>query len=84
MQNQGSDSTNTAKSKILALAKAEQRIADDELAEVITRRSDDDIVTDDIENLVVALKRSGVISERQMGNLLSQYLNEKHMHPSER
>ena len=51
----------------------------DELADMITRLSDDDVVIDDIENLVVELKRSGVITGGEMVDLLGQYLKEKHL-----
>jgi hypothetical protein len=48
------------------------------LAEIVTRLSDDDVATDDVEDLVVALKRSGAISGSEMVDLLGQYLNEKY------
>lgn len=47
--------------------------------EIITRLSDDDVVTHDIENLVFELKRSGVITGAEMVDLLGQYLKEKHL-----
>tara|TARA_R110000823_G_scaffold307587_1_gene430773 strand:+ start:1683 stop:1982 length:300 start_codon:yes stop_codon:yes gene_type:complete len=82
MQNRRSNSKNSARSQIVALAKRRgiryQRLADDELAEVVTRLSDDDVATDDVEDLVVALKRSGAISGSEMVDLLGQYLNEKY------
>ena len=75
-------STQSTRSCIIALADRHgvryQRTPDDELAEVITRLSDDEVVTDDIENLVVALKRAGAISGAEMVDLLSRYLMEKY------
>lgn len=72
----------SARTQIFALAKSRgiryQRLADDELAEVVTRLSGDDVATDDVEDLVVALKRSGAISGSEMVDLLGQYLNEKY------
>ena len=82
MQNRRPNSTTSARSRIFALAKSRgvryQRLAADELAEVVARLSDDDVATDDVENLVVALKRSGAISGSEMVDLLGQYLNEKY------
>lgn len=70
MQNHRSNSITSARARIYALAKSKgvryQRLADDELAEVVTRLSDDDLATDDVEDLVVALKRSGAISGGEM------------------
>lgn len=72
----------TIRSKIIALAQDNgvhyQRLADDELAEAATRLSDDNVATDNVEDLMVALKRSGAISGGEMVDLLSQYLNEKY------
>lgn len=45
-----------------------------------TRLSGDDVVTDELEDLLVALKREGVISGAEMVDLLSQSLAEKHQH----
>ncbi|AKO51361.1 hypothetical protein ABA45_02095 [Marinobacter psychrophilus] len=50
---------------------------DDTLAEIATRLAGDDVVTDEIEDLIVTLKRAGVISGNEMGTLLSRYLSEK-------
>lgn len=49
----------------------------DELAETFTRLSGDDVTPDEIELLAIALKRSGVITGREMGELIAMYLNEK-------
>lgn len=50
----------------------------DELAEIVTRLSGDEVVTDEIEDLIVALRRARVISGLEMVDILSQYLNEKY------
>lgn len=49
----------------------------DELAEVWRRLSDDDVRPDDVELLLIELKRSGVISGKDMGELLVNYLRER-------
>ena len=46
----------------------------DELAVVATQLSGDEVTTDAIEDLIVALKRAGAISGDEMGSLLSRYL----------
>ncbi len=53
------------------------RTPDDALAEVITCLADDEISTDDTEDLIVALKRAHVIDVDTMVNLLGNYLNER-------
>jgi hypothetical protein len=54
----------------------------DELAEVITRLSDDDVEMDDVRCLLIALNRAGVMSTKRMGQILVNYLLEKfHVHP---
>jgi hypothetical protein len=53
-----------------------KRTANDALAEVITRLSDDNVVTDATEDLIVALKRANVISGEVMVSLLGQHLRE--------
>ena len=50
----------------------------DDLADVITYLSDDDVTVDDTADLVVALKRAGIISGRSVTDLLGAYLDEKH------
>ena len=47
----------------------------DALAEIITRLSDDDVHTDETEDLLVALKRAGVIDGPTMISLLGQHLD---------
>lgn len=53
------------------------RTPEDALAEIGTCLADDDVVTDDIEDLIVALKRAHVIDAATMVSLLGNYLNEK-------
>jgi hypothetical protein len=71
----------STKAYVLALAQQVgvryERTPEDELADIITRLSDDEVVTDEIEDLIVALKRAGVINGSEMVALLSQYLDEK-------
>jgi len=54
------------------------RTPHDAMAEVITRLADDDIVTDETEDLIVALKRAGVIDGATMVDLLGRHLDEMH------
>ncbi|WP_449287757.1 hypothetical protein [Marinobacter salarius] len=74
----------TIRSRIMALAENYavhyQPTPDDALAETATRLSGDEIVTDEMEDLLVALKRAGAISGAEMVDLLSQYLTEKYRH----
>ncbi len=51
---------------------------EDELAEVATRLAGDDVVTDEIEDLIMALRRAGMISGTELVRLLGQYLKETH------
>ena len=55
------------------------RTATDQLAKTITRLSGDDVGPDEIEDLLVALKRAKVIDEEVMVHLLGSYLDEKRM-----
>jgi hypothetical protein len=48
----------------------------DAWADVVTRLSGDDVETDDIECLIIELKREGVISGKDMVALLGTYLGE--------
>lgn len=48
----------------------------DALAEIVTRLSDDEIVTDETEDLIVALKRKGIIDGATMVDLLGRHLDE--------
>lgn len=49
----------------------------DAWAEAVTRLAGDDVVTDDIEDIIVALKRAHVIDAETMVVLLGNYLDEK-------
>jgi hypothetical protein len=49
----------------------------DELAETITRLSDDDVEMDDVELLLIALERAGVIGSEYVVPLHVNYLREK-------
>jgi Glu-tRNA(Gln) amidotransferase subunit E-like FAD-binding protein len=66
MKTDESISGSTIKSQIVDLAERAgvryQRLPDDELAEVVTRLSDGDVVADEIEDLVVAMKRADAIN----------------------
>ncbi len=53
------------------------RTEHDALADVMTRLSDDEVVMDDIENLMVALRRANVIDGRTFISLLGCYIDEK-------
>ena len=56
------------------------RGSNDALADFITQFSDDDVVTDGTEDLIVALKRSKIIDGSQMVTLLGNYMDEaKHV-----
>lgn len=49
----------------------------DDLAETITRLSDDDVVMDDVENLIIALERAGILPSEEVVPLHVNYLREK-------
>lgn len=70
-----------ARDIILRLAKQHNvryhHTPEDELAEVATRLAGDDVVPDEIEDLVVALKRAGAINGSEMVTLLGGYLDAK-------
>lgn len=53
------------------------RTSGDALAEVVTRLAADQVATDDIEDLIVALKRAHVIDAKTMVALLGNYLDER-------
>lgn len=53
------------------------RTADDALADVITRFADDDVVMDEVELLLLALERAGVIASTDVVPLHVNYLREK-------
>ena len=48
----------------------------DELAEVITRLSDDEVKTDDVQDTLLALLRAGVLNKGEWMQLLINYLRE--------
>jgi len=48
----------------------------DELAVNFTRLSDDEVVFDDIENLIIALERAGIIASKDVVPLHISYLRE--------
>jgi hypothetical protein len=50
---------------------------DDELAVLITQLSDDDIEMDDVELLLIALERAGVVASENVVPLHINYLREK-------
>jgi len=52
--------------------------SDEALAAVVTRLSGDEVVSDDVEDLIVALRRAESITGAEMVELLSLYLNEKY------
>jgi hypothetical protein len=49
-----------------------------ELAQVVTRLSDDDVSPDDTEKLVIALRRANIIDGATMVTLLGRYFDETH------
>lgn len=49
----------------------------DALANVITHLSDDDVICDETEDLIVALRRANVINGTEMVSLLGQYIKEQ-------
>jgi hypothetical protein len=49
----------------------------DAWGETVTQLADDEVQTDDIENLLIALKRAGKVSAADMLALLVSYLSEK-------
>jgi hypothetical protein len=53
------------------------RTPHDTLAEIITQLSDDEIATDETEDLIVALKRTGVIDGATLVDLLGRHLDER-------
>lgn len=53
------------------------KTSNDELAEVITRLSDDDVEMDDVELLLIALERAGIVASKYVVPLHINYLREK-------
>jgi hypothetical protein len=54
-----------------------RRTAADELADAITRLADDDVTLDEIECLMIALRRAGVLTADNFVPLQVKYLREK-------
>ncbi|MEI6068709.1 MAG: hypothetical protein WCP96_15310 [Methylococcaceae bacterium] len=52
------------------------RTPSDDLAEVITRLSGDEVASDETKDLIVALRRANVIDGPTMVSLLGSYLDE--------
>ena len=53
------------------------RTPSDELADVVTRLSGDEVTTDATEDLIVALRRANVIDGPTMISLLGSHLDER-------
>jgi len=53
------------------------KTSDDALAEVITRLADDDVRMDQVELLLLALERAGVVASENVVPLHINYLREK-------
>ena len=49
----------------------------DDLADTLTRLSDDEVVMDDVERLLIALARAEVVTTRETLSLQLAYLREK-------
>ncbi|MCK7553254.1 hypothetical protein [Marinobacter goseongensis] len=54
-----------------------QATPEDALAVIAARLAGDEVVTDETEDLIVALKRAGAINGREMVALLGRHLDEK-------
>lgn len=54
------------------------RTPSDDLAEVITGLSGDEVESDETKDLIVALRRANVIDGPTMVSLLGNYLDERH------
>jgi hypothetical protein len=69
------------KNYVLDLAKRHQityvKTYADEWAESVTKLADDEVRTDNIENLVIALKKDRRISSAEIVQILANYLREK-------
>ncbi|MBQ0746058.1 MAG: hypothetical protein KBT73_05840 [Marinobacter sp.] len=55
-----------------------EKTPEDELADVITRLSDDEVENDEIQNLIQVLYRAGALNKKEMLDLLHRHLVEKH------
>ena len=71
---------NSAAEKIRQLAQLHNVTAEktthDFLAEVISHLADDEAVPDEVEILLAKLRRAGVIDNKQLVQLMSEYLEE--------
>ncbi len=54
-----------------------RRTATDDLADAITRLADDDVTLDEVEHLMIALRRAGVLTADNFVPLQVKYLREK-------
>jgi len=54
------------------------KTADDTLAETIIRLSGDDVTMDEVEHLIIALERAGVLASEAVVTLHVYYLREKY------
>lgn len=52
-----------------------ERTATDAMADTITRLSGDDVIHDEVEDLVVTMRRKGVITSEQATTLYGDYLD---------
>lgn len=73
-------SQSTTRHYVIALADQQgiryQTTPADELADIATQLAGDEVLTDEIEDLIVALRRASVISRKEMVDLLGRYLTE--------
>ncbi|MFA5170262.1 MAG: hypothetical protein WC426_01755 [Sulfuriferula sp.] len=73
--------TSGLKEYVINLAKkyniAYMKTYSDEWSDAVTRLSDDDVVMDDVELLLLALERAGVIARADVVPLHVSYLREK-------
>lgn len=67
----------TIRSMADQLGVAYQRTAVDDLANHITRLSDDDVVLDETELLLVALQRAGHLTRREAVLMQADYLRQR-------
>lgn len=54
-----------------------RRTATDDLADAMTRLADDDVTLDEVERLMIALRRAGVLTADNFVPLQVKYLREK-------
>lgn len=72
----------TAEERIWALAKQHGIVAArtglDDWADDVTRLAGDDVEFDDVQEVVVALRKAGVVNGVELTRLHSRYLDERH------